>query len=383
MRKFLVPIVFSLLFSANMLFSGAPAWAEDKTVLAVVDFSMMNVELESTVQISEAFRRALAKTPHLEVLSRDVIETAFEEVDPLLKLKLEQTDCTNVSCGVKVGRKLKADKTILGVINKKEDHFVIMAKLVNLDKRDVEFIASQDAASEKELPAVAAKLGAKVASWLPKPGESPEAVKKRRIAQQQKEEAEREKQLQAKRAALAKRKPGTCPEGMVLIPGGEFVSPTGKKITLKEYCIDKYEYPNKKGKRPLVKMEWFGAKQECEKQGKHLCSEAEWQFACSGPQKTKYPYGQQFDPSKCNTSESGKNKLMRSGTNESCVSAYGVYDMSGNVREWVADWYDPGIRTVVIKGGSYLTDAKYTRCDAAQGVMPFTHQKDNGFRCCK
>lgn len=380
MRKTLSLLSLCCLILASGPFA-LSARAEDKTVLAVVDFAILNVELESSQPLTDVFRQELAKNSTLEIIPRDKVDVYFDKIDPVLKLKLEQTDCTNAACAIGVGRELQANKTILGSINKKEGLYVITAKIFNLDERDVDYIASEESSNKKNLEKLAKSLAGRISFWFPKPGETTEQVKARLLAQEKKEQAAKEKKMEEERKKLSQRKAGTCPEGMVLIPAAEFTNGAGKKVKVAEYCIDIYEFPNKKDKRPLTKIEWFGAKEECEKQGKRLCSEAEWERACSGAQGNKYPYGNDYAASKCNTADSGKPKrVSKSGECSECVSSYGVYDMSGNAVEWTADRYG---MTYATKGGSYNNKVEKTSCGAVTDSMPFSRRKDNGFRCCK
>ena len=67
---------------------------------------------------------------------------------------------------------------------------------------------------------------------------------------------------------------------------GEFKYPTvckSKKLVHKNFCIDKYEWPNKKGELPKVMMTFWDAKKSCEANGKRLCTSSEHTFACEGP----------------------------------------------------------------------------------------------------
>jgi len=253
-----------------------------------------------------------------------------------------------------------------------------------------------------DLTKLAVKLARKVVSWMPQPGETEEQARKRRLAEMRKEEEAIMRAREAERKKLAQRKPGTCPEGMILIPAGEFImgsapddpdrlsnEPKAKKVYVAEFCIDKYEFPNKEGAIPFRKAQWFAGKEECEAQGKRLCTEAEWEKACKGTKGFRYPYGNEFDPKKCNTGtlEAGgklrEGRIAKSGAYKECKSDYGVYDMSGNMWEWVADEYDPGTRTYVLRGGSFASNPKASRCSARRGGIPFLGRQDNGFRCCK
>ncbi len=186
-------------------------------------------------------------------------------------------------------------------------------------------------------------------------------------------------------------KPLACPADMVLVDGDyctdlelkckpgrshyakqnkkticeEFESPTkciGQKVK-KRYCIDKYEYPNKKGERPEVMNDFPHAQKLCAKQNKRVCTETEWTMACEGPEYKPYPYGFTRDVNKCRgdrpykfpskqsngvllTHSSDKVKAQKelerlwdgvpSGSQPECVSDYGVYDMPGNADELAA-----------------------------------------------
>lgn len=134
----------------------------------------------------------------------------------------------------------------------------------------------------------------------------------------------------------------------------------------KHYCIDKFELPNKEGAIPSDWLSWYDVKKICESQGKRMCTHSEWAFAAEGPNMHPYPYGDGYhrDKTACNfdnhlsslTSSFGlvtgddvlhvSNKESRvglalhsliepSGSNPRCVSDFGVYDMPGNVDEWV------------------------------------------------
>jgi hypothetical protein len=183
--------------------------------------------------------------------------------------------------------------------------------------------------------------------------------------------------------------PSACPEEMVLVDGDyctdletkclkshfakqnkkticeEFAQPTkciGKKIK-KRYCIDKYEYPNKKGQNPEVMNDFPHAQKKCAAASKRVCTEHEWTMACEGPDYKPFPYGYKRDPDKCRGDRPyrfpGKQKnglllthskdkakaeaeLKRlwdgvpSGSQPNCVSDYGVFDLPGNADELAA-----------------------------------------------
>lgn len=185
-------------------------------------------------------------------------------------------------------------------------------------------------------------------------------------------------------AATADAAPPACPDGMALVDGDyctelettclkstyakqndkticwHFERPTkctGEKVH-KRFCMDVYEYPNKKGERPQTMSNFPEAQRACAAQGKRVCTETEWTMACEGPEYLPYPYGYDRDPKKCNgdrpyiepdvakTVSPNKDKAraeverlyqgVPSGSQPDCVSPYGVADMPGNADELAA-----------------------------------------------
>jgi formylglycine-generating enzyme required for sulfatase activity len=88
------------------------------------------------------------------------------------------------------------------------------------------------------------------------------------------------------------------------------------------------------GVHPSSCITWFQANQACLLSGKRLLTNREWQGAAAG---TPDP-GTDNGTSDCNISTAGD--AVNTGSRSSCKSAWGVFDMVGNVDEWVADWAD-------------------------------------------
>ena len=225
-------------------------------------------------------------------------------------------------------------------------------------------------------------------------------------------------------------------ENMALIPRGEFTMGSTEhsdemphQVVLDAYYIDKFETSNKdyrefmKGTghtapaywddprlngpdQPVVGVNWYDANKFCEWKGKRLPTEAEWERAAKGPGGSHYPWGHKLSKDKANY---GQNigKTMPVNSYPQGASDYGVYNMAGNVFEWVSDWYDPkyystspamnpqgpgiGINFAnqgavkVLKGGSWLAPAS-----SLHTSHRFWNQPENnsygvglGFRCAK
>ena len=102
-------------------------------------------------------------------------------------------------------------------------------------------------------------------------------------------------------------------------------------ITLPAFWDDeKWNSPS----HPVVGVSFYEAQAYARSQGKRLPNELEWERAARGAEGNAYPWGNQFDPEKCNTKESGSGKTSRVTRYPNGVSPSGCYDMVGNVWEW-------------------------------------------------
>ena len=165
---------------------------------------------------------------------------------------------------------------------------------------------------------------------------------------------------------------------------------------------------SEKGVYPQGYISGTEAGAACKASGKRLCKPEEWRNACKGPDKQKWGYGNERKPGTCNDTgrspighywganiQNGtafsSNKIMNdpqlnqlpgtlaeTGSHEGCSNAYGVYDMVGNIHEWVDD------PKGTFQGGYYLDvekngDGCGYRTDAHQ---VWYHDYSTGFRCC-
>ncbi|HLK41200.1 MAG TPA: SUMF1/EgtB/PvdO family nonheme iron enzyme [Polyangiaceae bacterium] len=158
----------------------------------------------------------------------------------------------------------------------------------------------------------------------------------------------------------------------------------------KRFCIDRDEYVAPGDTLPLGGVSWLRAREICKADGKRLCLETEWEFACEGEQMFPYPTGLARDAASCNIdkmnlvdSSTGKlrDNRVSPSTVERCVSPFGARSMTGNVDEWV--WRDrtSGEYRSALKGGWWMPARD--RCRPATTFHGEEYGSvQTGVRCC-
>jgi hypothetical protein len=122
--------------------------------------------------------------------------------------------------------------------------------------------------------------------------------------------------------------------------------------------------------------------------GLRLPSEWEWQYAAtSGQQDCEYPWGQEWDGRRANTSEGGLSRTTAVGMYPAGAAKNGVLDMSGNVREWCLNEYSDlekfGLSRSnkrVLRGGSWGGNRDYARASYRYTLDPNSRGDRYGFR---
>lgn len=239
------------------------------------------------------------------------------------------------------------------------------------------------------------------------------------------------------KAPLVMRPPVVVKDGMVRVPGGRFTMGSDDKkapanerpsraVVVSPFWIDKTEvtvgayracvergacprparsstsctYDLADPALPVSCVPWTSAQTYCMAMNKRLPREVEWEVAARGTSGVKYPWGAGAAAgcgaavtlaSDTSQRSCGRNRPARVGTHPGGASPYGLQDMSGNVEEWVADWYGETVSDLspragashVLRGGGWLSQPSQAKTTSRNWGSAREMGPNVGFRCAK
>jgi formylglycine-generating enzyme required for sulfatase activity len=148
---------------------------------------------------------------------------------------------------------------------------------------------------------------------------------------------------------------------------------------------------------PINEATWYAARAYCAWRSARLPSEAEWEKAARGDDGRTFPWGEAEPTCQLANFAGCFYDSVPIDSYPNAVSPYGVYNMAGNVMEWVADWYISPYDTRqtdnptgpergdfrIFRGGAWFNAPNQVRTTYRFAKLPVLTYKANGFRCAR
>jgi sulfatase modifying factor 1 len=348
--------------------------------VGVADLQSSSEKESARQQYQDRVRHALSEAGVL-VVEREQLDKVFREI-----ALQESGACEDAGCVARAGKLLGASHLLMGGVERNGGTYTFSVRLVEVESGQVVGSALADCQCE-QATALQALPRSVVRSLRPQLGLGALVVSK-------------------DDARLSKKTGLELREGMFMLPAGSFVMGSEsdeaerdeqpvKEVAVQSFWLDRTEvvqqdYAAVMGENPshfnrcplcpVEKVSWSRAKKYCKKVGKRLPTEAEWEYAAGAGSEEDYAWGDEPDGLYAWSERNGGNKTHPVATAQ--PNDWGLHDMAGNVREWVADWYEKGkYRTV--KGGSFYYHERNGRHANREGFLPKESAKDLGFRCAR
>jgi len=363
--------------------------------VAVLNFDALGMAPAEAAALTERFRSELFQTKAFTVLERDRMDAVLQEQG------FQQTGCTSNDCMVAIGQLLNVKQIFAGSVSQFGNLFTVMIRLIDVESgkivnsHDMDFSGGKEKMITEGMRAFARYFAT---------GKSPVATQ---LANQSVLDSQRDIEF-------------------ILVPGGTFqmgsVFPDGydsekpvHQVTVSDFYLGRTEVTVAQYRRycqtthtampkappwdweendPIVNVSWEEADRFCKWAGGRLPTEAEWEYAARSGGKVEKWAGTSSESELDEYAWYEKNSGYEPhfvGTKR--PNGLGLYDMSGNVWEWCADFYaeysgksqiDPtgpsDSKTRVWRGGCYAAAAVHARCFRRASSAPNQYYDWIGFR---
>lgn len=198
------------------------------------------------------------------------------------------------------------------------------------------------------------------------------------------------------------------PFGMTLVPAARLVTEQNDSVMVDTFYIDIYEVTNRayaffvaaanakapegwvnnappagEEDLPVAGVSFEEAERFAAWCGKRLPTEQEWALAAIGPAPHRFPWGESYHPGAANIWSEGLNHGAKVGSYPEDKSIFGLFDVVGNVAEWVDAWTDENQTYRVYRGGSYYVNETDPSLFSRDGHYPNSKNRYIGFRCAR
>jgi len=372
MKKFLTSLFLFIFASISFsALSGEPPDAAEKkpqapkavkridTMLAVFDLETVgNVDKNVSRPLSESIRREVVKSGKWELIDRGNMDKVLGEQ------KFQLSGCVTGQCIVEAGQLLGVGKIVAGSVSLVGKTYYLSLSLINVESGEIEKSSEDECKCELEDLIQSSKrlvkrlLAEEVAETktTPEPEPTPKPAETKQPPSSPFSKGEFKDLTTGIEMVFVK---GGCYQMGDTFGDGESDEKPVHEVCVDDYYIGKYEVTQGQWKAimgnnpsyfkdcgdncPVEQVSWndiqdFMTKLN-NKTGKNyrLPTEAEWEYAAkSGGKSEKYAGGNDIDSVAWYTSNSG-GKTHPVG--QKTANGLGIYDMSGNVWEWVNDWY--------------------------------------------
>jgi formylglycine-generating enzyme required for sulfatase activity len=383
--------------------------------VAILSIQSSTVAKDNLERVSDYIAQEVEKKSTTKVLFLEDIRAMLqsEGMESLL-------GCFTDSCISKIGNVLGIDAVIVGGLGQLGNNYLFTLKMIDVlrnnvtDRQNVR-VTGDISRILDEIPTMVGKIvekGALTPAGGVGTGTEPAAAV--------------EKSQEASGPSAPYR------ETLVWIKGGQFVM--GSKslegeadespphtVAVSGFFMDKYEVTRGNYERamgtnpstakgcedcPVDNVSWSDAQEFCQKAGKRLPTEAEWEYACRAGTTTQFAFGNTLTGEQANFNgrypyggtPSGPLRERAVPVGSYKPNSWNLYDMHGNVAEWCLDWYDPayygnseksdplgpqGGTLKVVRGGSWSQKASSLRSARRAGYNPTMKLNTIGFRCVK
>lgn len=377
--------------------------------IAILSIQSREVSEPNLAPISDMVAKEVTTKSNTQVFYLDDVRAMLkaEGIDDLL-------NCYSDSCISRIGSFIGVDKVVIGRLGRLGKSFVFDLKMVDV-LRDRTINRASVSVTEDlgkvltEIPSVVGNLVKEIPSQKPIETKSED---KSAINGHDIHEAGNH---------MAHIKSGTFMMGSLPGSSGSYDELPQHKVSITEFYMDKFEVSRSSFKKvmgynpssfkgcmecPADNVSWEEAQQYCQKVGKRLPTEAEWEYACRGGTTTEFHYGNALSSYEANfngrfpyggvSAGPFRKKILPPGSYK--PNKWGLFDMHGNVSEWCSDWHSPTYyeeskesnpkgpkdgKFKVVRGGNWKSEGRHLRSSNRNSFNPTIKVNTLGFRCVK